>query len=229
LKFCTLDSGAEDHGSARLRNCLKRQTVDCSWQSLYTAGETAVMRVNPAIEKLKNRKRLDVYLRDRDHVDVKTIEGSLGLRPFIAAMLSYYPRWIILLYRIREVFVGILGLARHDKPDRLPKIEAQALPFQKGERAIPFIVQDACEDAYWVPQTPPYRHLTAFFGVVAEELGGGRNRFYVFTVVKYLHWTGPVYFNIIRSFNHLVVSSKIRAGVRQSSMVFIRAEDRTVK
>lgn len=174
-----------------------------------------MVRVDHTIEKIKNRKSLDVFLRDRDYVDVKTIEGSLMLRPFIAAMLSYYPRWIILLYRIREVLVGILGLARHDKPDRLPKIKAQALAFQKGERAAFFTVQDAREDAYWVAQTPPDRHLTAYFGVVAEELGGGRNRFYVFTAVKYLHWTGPVYFNIIRPFHHLVVSSMMREGVRQ--------------
>jgi hypothetical protein len=32
-------------------------------------------------------------------------------------------------------------------------------------------------------------------------------------VVHYKHWTGPVYFNLIRPFHHLVVSRMARAGL----------------
>ncbi|MCP4630164.1 MAG: DUF2867 domain-containing protein [bacterium] len=39
-----------------------------------------------------------------------------------------------------------------------------------------------------------------------RSLDSKTNRFYVITVVHYKHWTGPVYFNLIRPFHHLVVS-----------------------
>ncbi|WP_218919788.1 DUF2867 domain-containing protein [Streptosporangium roseum] len=53
-------------------------------------------------------------------------------------------------------------------------------------------------------------HLTACLAVVAEP-----GRFHVVTVVKYHRWTGPVYFNAIRPFHHLVVLGMARAGVRK--------------
>ena len=34
------------------------------------------------------------------------------------------------------------------------------------------------------------------------------------TVVHYKHWTGPVYFNVIRPFHHLVVRQMARAGTK---------------
>ena len=39
------------------------------------------------------------------------------------------------------------------------------------------------------------------------------NRYYVVTAVNYKHWTGPVYFNLIRPFHHLVVSRMAKHGV----------------
>ncbi len=40
------------------------------------------------------------------------------------------------------------------------------------------------------------------------------NRFYVITTVFYKHWTGPVYFNYIRPFHHLVVSQMAKYGLK---------------
>ena len=57
-------------------------------------------------------------------------------------------------------------------------------------------------------------HLTAALVVVAHPLNFGRRRFEVITVVHYHRWTGPVYFNVIRPFHHLVVGSMIHAGVQ---------------
>ena len=49
-------------------------------------------------------------LKGSDYIDVKTIEGQTSLRRFIASMLSYYPGWIVFLYRIRTFLVKLLGL-----------------------------------------------------------------------------------------------------------------------
>ncbi len=59
------------------------------------------------MEQIKKHKELDVYFQKMDHVDVKTIEGIASLRSFISGMLSYYPWWMIVLYRIREIIVNI--------------------------------------------------------------------------------------------------------------------------
>ena len=160
-------------------------------------------------------KELKSIAADAAHTDSKVIEGKVTLREFIAGMLSYYPWWMVSLYRIREIFVGILGLFRHEKPETLPSIKPEDLSFKPGENASFFIVRDAKEDMYWVSETPEDKHLTALFGVIAEKLSQNRTRYHVFTSVKYLHWTGPVYFNLIRPFHHMVVWSMMKAGIKK--------------
>lgn len=168
------------------------------------------------MNKIRNFRALDIYFKDVDHADVKTIEGKVSLRGFISGMLSYYPWWVLALYKLREFLVKILGLVRHEKPERLPSIQPEDLSFEPGSNASFFIVRAAKEHTYWVSETPEDKHLQAFFGVVSEDLGNRLNRFHVFTSVKYIHWTGPVYFNFIRPFHHLVVLSMMKAGVRQN-------------
>ena len=101
-------------------------------------------------------------------------------------MLSYYPWWIVVLYRIREFLVNILGLVKHEKPDVLPSIKPENLAFDFGEKASFFTVRGAKENIYWVSETPEDKHLKAYFGVVAEELSNRLIRFHVFTSVKYI-------------------------------------------
>ncbi len=168
-------------------------------------------------ELVSKHSELAGYFQDADHIDVKTIEGDVGLREFIAGMLSYYPWWIVALYSVRELLVNLLGLVKHEKPEILPVIAPETLAFIPGENASFFIVTAAKENAYWVAVTPEDKHLSAYLGVVAEDIGNRRTRYQVFTSVKYLHWTGPVYFNIIRPFHHLVVSNMMKAGVKGRS------------
>lgn len=163
--------------------------------------------------KIQSYKELEVYFQNADHTDIKTIEGEISLRHFISAMLSYYPWWILFLYRIRAFLVSVLGLVKHETPDVLPSIRPEDLSFTPGENASFFIVTLAKENVYWISETPEDKHLKAFFGVVAEAMSNQVTRFHVFTSVKYIHWTGPIYFTIIRPFHHLVVSSMMRYGV----------------
>ncbi len=160
-------------------------------------------------------KEFDIYFKDADHVDIKNIESDTDLRSFISGMLSYYPWWIKFLFGVREIFVTILGLVRHEKPKILPSIKPENLSFKPGEKASFFIVREAKEDAFWISETPEDKHLTAFFGVVAEKLNQNYSRYHVFTCVRYLHWTGPLYFNLIRPFHHFVVWSMMKAGTKK--------------
>ena len=69
-----------------------------------------------------------------------------------------------------------------------------------------FKVVAAKEDRYWFAEAIE-SHLTGKIGVVMESGLGLQNTFHVITVVHYNNWTGPVYFNVIRPFHHLVVGS----------------------
>ena len=166
------------------------------------------------INDLLNRHPWFPYSAGSDFTDVKVYEGSVTLRQFIASMLSYYPPWLILLYRARKTLAGILGLASHPEPDELPDLKPADISFRNGTKVTFFEVRDAKEDTYWITETPRDKHLKAYFGIMAEPAPEAKNRFYVVTTVYYKHWTGPVYFNLIRPFHHLVVSRMAHAGLR---------------
>ena len=76
-----------------------------------------------------------------------------------------------------------------------------------------FTVTTTAEDRYWIGEAAD-RHLRGWICVLATPLDQGGNRFDVTTVVHYRHWTGPVYFNLIRPFHHLVVACMARAGAK---------------
>jgi hypothetical protein len=154
-------------------------------------------------------------LKGSNYIDVKTIEGQTSLRQFIASMLSYYPGWLVFLYRIRSILVKLLGLIEHPAPEELPKLGPQDVSFVVGEATTFFTVRIAKEKHYWVGETPEDKHLRAYFCVAVDSLSDHRKRFHVATIVHYKHWTGPIYFNLIRPFHHLVVGRMMRAGVHR--------------
>ncbi len=157
-------------------------------------------------------KELDKYFRNIDYCDIKSIEADVSLRTFIAGMLSFHPWWVVALYRIREILVRMLGLVKHEKPEVSPSLRPEEISFTPGENISFFTLRDAKENTYWVSETPEDKHLSAHMGVVAEKVEDRRTKFYVFTTIKFKHWSGPVYFNIIRPFHHLVVSKMMKAG-----------------
>ena len=163
---------------------------------------------------IESRKELAPFLIDADHVDVKWVEGRVSLRVFIASMFSYFPWWLRFLYRVREIFVYVLGLVKHEQPAVLPEFQPEDVSFEPGESVFLFIIRSAREDAYWISETPDDKHLRAFLCIFMDNVNGDLKRFYVVTIVHYKHWTGPVYFNLIRPFHHMVVSRMARAGVK---------------
>ena len=167
--------------------------------------------MNRCITEIKELKPL---LEAADHTDVKVAEGHADMREFIASMLSYYPWWIAFLFRIRAILVRTLGLVRHSSPGKVAALRPEDVHLTPGETAAFFIVRFARENTYWVAETPPDKHLRAYIAVVAERLKENINRFHVLTIVHYQHWTGPVYFNLIRPFHHLVVRKMMKAALR---------------
>lgn len=153
-----------------------------------------------------------------NHVDVKngvaeSSDADGGLRRFIAGFLGYNPAWMKGLYAIRWGFVRLLGMRQEGIP-QTTTIAPEKVTMTPGEKMAFFTVAEAKEGEYWLCYARE-SHLTAYLGIVAEPLGGQKRRFHVVTIVQYHKWTGPVYFNVIRPFHHLVVAQMIKAGLRR--------------
>ncbi len=150
-------------------------------------------------------------ISDANHVDVKQFEGEVRLRQFLASMLSYNPGWIKFLYHVRGGFVRLLGMKQDGIP-QMDRIKPEEIAMTPGDQAAFFEVKAAEEDHFYIAGATE-SHLTAHLIVVREPINEQLNRFYVITVVHYHRWTGPVYFNVIRPFHHIVVEQMGQAGV----------------
>jgi hypothetical protein len=166
---------------------------------------------------LQTISEFEPLAREADVIDVKTVEGRVTLRQFIASMMGYYPDWIKALYRLRAVFVRLLGMRQEGIP-RDVRLRPQDVPMTPGSRVSFFAVVAAREEALWLVEVHD-QHLSAWLGVVVEELPGAARRFHMVTLVKYHHWTGSLYFNVIRPFHHLVVRQMAHAGVKPTAML----------
>jgi hypothetical protein len=151
-------------------------------------------------------------LAEADHIDVKVVEGRQTLREFMAGMMSYQPAWVTFLYGVRAVFVRFLGMKQPGIP-RSQNLSPSDIPMSPGKRLLFFKVRVAKEDEYLVAEIKD-THLDAMLGVVVEPLSGELKRFHVLTIVNYNNWAGPIYFNVIRPFHHLVVGGMARAGLK---------------
>ena len=148
---------------------------------------------------------LTAVLAGADHVDVHAVKSNLGLREFIAAMMNYHPRWLSMLYRVRKFFVAMLGMHQAGIPAS-PAWRAEQVPMRAGQAASFFTVRAAEEDRLWIADAEE-SHLRATLCVVREA-----GLFSLVTIVHYRAWTGPIYFNVIRPFHHLVLARMARAG-----------------
>ena len=85
--------------------------------------------------------KLNSIIKDSDYTDMKAFEGQVTMREFITSMLSYYPWWVVLLYRIRAIVVSIPGLEKQEKPDKPFHMNPDELSFIPGQEATFFIVR----------------------------------------------------------------------------------------
>lgn len=172
-----------------------------------TTYAVALMQQIPALQGLA---------ANADHIDVKSISTDLPMRRFIANMFSYMPRWMQFLYGVRWLFVRLLGMKQPGIPQQT-RMAAEDVPFHKGAWTTFFQVADAVEDQHWFAAASD-THLTAHLGLIkepAEQPGHeGLAQYHVVTLVYYHHWTGPLYFNVIRPFHHFVVNQMMKAAVQ---------------
>jgi len=160
---------------------------------------------------LKSIPDLAPLFAGADHVDVKTVDASMDLRHFLAGFMTQRPWWLALLYRVRAVLVRLLGMRQESGP--LPNITPESVSFTPGAPCHFFTVTCGRDGEYLAVHHAD-KHLRADLLVAREWVGDGVNRFHVGTIVHHAHWTGPVYFALVRPFHHLVVRMMMRAAVR---------------
>lgn len=165
--------------------------------------------MNPLQDDLPELRSL---LAGADHVDVKSAEGGVTLREFVAGALRCQSSWMRALFGARAVLARALRLRQTGIPTSV-HLRPDEISFTPGATVAFFTVTAAAEDRYLVLEAAD-THLTGYLAVVAEPVGAGRNRFRAITVVRYHRWTGPLYFTLIRPFHHLVVRSMVEAGAR---------------
>ena len=157
-----------------------------------------------------NLPEIQPLLASADYIDVKTVTGTVDLRTFIAGFSNYHPAWLLSLFAVRAVFVRFLGM-RQEHMGSGTFLTPETVPMQIGKRAAFFTVCMAEEGHYWFAYKSD-KHLKGTLGVVVEPLADQHKRFHVVTIVQYRNWAGPVYFQVIRPFHHLVVTRMAQAG-----------------
>lgn len=162
-------------------------------------------------ECVKKYPELLPLFNNLDYFDVKTVTGAKSMREFLSGSFAYEPAWMTFLYGVRGVFVRLLGM-KQPKFDIAARFSPENVPMQAGQRMAFFKVTTAKEDCYWVADADD-KHLRAGILLVVEKLENGLNRFHMITLVYYHNWAGPVYFNVIRPFHHLVVRGMAKAGI----------------
>lgn len=159
------------------------------------------------MNEFKRIPALAEYIDGADHIDVKSGEGTLSLREFVAGLLSYQPGWMRTLWKVRVWLLKVLRQGESDVPGE-DQLTAETLPIETGQEALFFTVADSDGETYWVA-IGEESHLGAALGVVVQPVDGqeGMKQFHVITVVQYRNRAGSIYFNLIRPFHHLVVSA----------------------
>jgi hypothetical protein len=151
-------------------------------------------------------------LEDANHVDVKSATGPISLRAFIAGVFSYQPGWVTFLYGIRWGFLRLLGLKQEGIP-HTHRARPEDVPMTPGGTFEFLTVQAAQDDQYWIGRFDE-KHLTGHVVVTAEPVDDQTRRFRLMTIVHYNTWAGPIYFNVIKPFHHLVVRLAVNSAVR---------------
>lgn len=163
-------------------------------------------------ECILSEPELKPFIDAANRVHVKSVESEKTLREFLAAILSYMPGWMRFLYRVRAVFVRLLGSRQEDTPQALA-IGPEDIDFTKGAAMAFFQVVAGKEGRYLLGQAAD-KIITGTLGVIAEPLESGAHRFHILTMARYNHWTGRIYFNVINPFHHLVVWSMARHALK---------------
>lgn len=156
-------------------------------------SQSAILDTIPQIYKISS---------DADHIHSCGFESRRDMNDFLIRLMSYKPGWLTLLYKVRGVLAGLMGL-KHDEFIN-HGLKVSDYDFNRGGQVDFFTSVDFEENKLWIGEAED-KHLIAYIGVVRDSVENSQHLYRVFTIVRYKNWLGPVYFNLIKPFSHLVV------------------------
>lgn len=161
---------------------------------------------------VKQQPIFQTLSQNANHVDIKSATGDVSMNQFIAGVFNYQPEWVTFLYRVRWAFVRLLGMKQEGIPRPL-HLKPDNLDLTIG-RKIGFFTIDAVEPDHYLFVSAEESHLKATLGLIRQPLDNPTSRYFAVTIVHYNSWAGPIYFNIIRPFHHIVVKQMLNAGIQ---------------
>lgn len=183
------------------------------WKDMNMLREFKVIRVEPVelgkmnpdhspMDSLCAIPVLHELINGADYVDSKSFVSKCSMNDFLMRMLTYQPAWLGLLYKVRGILAKIMGL-QHDVTGH-GKAKKDDFDFEAGGKVDFFTSVDYKSEQYWIGKASD-KHLNGYIGVVSEPLESGETRYHMFTVVNFCNWMGPLYFNLIRPFHHIIM------------------------
>lgn len=157
---------------------------------------------------MQQEPELAALAAQADRLHVISVHSTRTLREFVAAALSYMPGWMRALYRVRWVFVRLLGTVQDGIP-REENIAPGDISFREGDPGGFFTVVAAREGRYWAGEARDAM-ISGYLAVVAEASPDGGHLYHLVTMARYRCWTGRIYFNVINPFHHMVVRAMAR-------------------
>ena len=152
---------------------------------------------------------LDLDRENCDYFEVRSVSTTLTLPEVVAAIFNYSPGWVRSLLVLRRILASVLRL-KQVRWKQSPILKPEDISFRRGASETKFKVIHGKCNRYWVSEAPADRHLEARIAVVLHPVGEDKNTYQLITWVKYLHWSGRLYFNLIRPFHHMIVFFVLR-------------------
>lgn len=171
--------------------------------------------MNKAFDYLRNIPEMNTLIEQANRKDVRAVESDKTLREFIAGMISYMPGWIRFLFKVRGVFVRLLG-TRQETMHFTQGVRPEDVSFTPGHEATYFTVVGGGEDEYWICEARD-RMISGYLAVAREPLpdGEGKSRYHVLCMARYRHWTARIYYNVIYLPHHVVVHYMVKNALKQ--------------
>ncbi|HAS89899.1 MAG TPA: DUF2867 domain-containing protein [Desulfovibrio sp.] len=158
--------------------------------------------MSQSVEILNSIPQLKEICAKADHIYSVGFDSRRDMDDFLIRLMSYKPSWLTFLYKVRGVLAGLMGLKHGEFMNH--GLEVSEYDFNRGGQVDFFSSIDFEPNRLWIGEAID-KHLSGYIGVVAESAERDLYHYHVFTIVHYKHWTGPLYFNLIRPFSHLVV------------------------
>jgi len=140
-------------------------------------------------------------------VDHQDVYSCIVAKPFItpenvvASMFNYHPRWMVFLFRLRNVLVKPFGLEGGNMHTKSPVDSARIL--ERGDCVSFFEVYERSEKT--VSMGGDDSHLNCLVQVVISHLDSNTSLVSLRTVVQFNNLLGRLYFMVIGPFHVLVV------------------------